>query len=158
MCTMLESVPQGRPGLPERGIDSRPVSPFSPEPPVIALDKLPPAALEQVAAYFRTLSEPTRLRILNVLGTGEMSVGEIAQHIGSSVANTSRHLVQMASTGLVARESRGNSVYYRVADPSINALCDLVCGSIARRYEQVMDERAAFIKPPDARPPAGPGR
>ena len=87
-----------------------------------------------------------------------MSVGEIAQHIESSVANTSRHLVQMAGTGLVARESRGNSVYYRVADPSINALCDLVCGSIARRYEQVMDERAAFIKPPDARPPAGPGR
>ena len=111
---------------------------------VIALDQLPPAALEQVAAYFRTLSEPTRLRILNVLGTGELSVGEIAQRIESSVANTSRHLVHMANTGLVAREGRGNSVYYCIADPSVHALCDLVCGSIVRRYDQALGERAAF--------------
>ncbi|WHZ10816.1 MAG: hypothetical protein OJF60_001255 [Burkholderiaceae bacterium] len=112
-----------------------------------ALDQLPPAALEQVASYFRTLSEPTRLRILNLLGTGELSVGEIAQQVDSSVANVSRHLAQMAQRGLVTRESRGNSVYYRVGDPTVQALCELVCGSIARRYDQTLSERAAFIDP-----------
>lgn len=109
-----------------------------------SIEKLPPEALEHVALYFRTLSEPMRLRILNALGTGEMSVGEIAQALDSSVANISRHLTQMAQHGLVARESRGASAYYHIADPVVHQLCDLVCGSIARRYEQTQHQRAAF--------------
>jgi DNA-binding transcriptional ArsR family regulator len=109
-----------------------------------ALDQLPPAALDHVANYFRTLSEPMRLRVLNVLGTRELSVGEIAQQTPSSIANISRHLSQMARHGLIARSSRGNSVYYRIADPAVHDLCDLVCGSIARRYDQALNERAAF--------------
>jgi DNA-binding transcriptional ArsR family regulator len=112
----------------------------------IALDQLPPAALEHVANYFRTLSEPMRLRILNVLGTCELSVGEIAEQAQSSVANISRHLAQMARHGLIARSSRGNSVYYRIADPAVHDLCELVCGSIARRYDEAITERAAFAE------------
>ena len=106
--------------------------------------QLPPDALEHVANYFRTLSETTRLRILNVLGTGELSVGEIAQEVQSSVANVSRHLAQMAQYGLVARDSRGNAVYYRIADPTVHELCDLVCGSLVRRFDQVANDHAAF--------------
>ena len=127
----------------------------------MTLEQLPPAALEHVANYFRTLSEPMRLRILNVLGTRELSVGEIAQQASSSVANISRHLSQMARHGLIARTSRGNSVYYCIADPTVHALCELVCGSIARRYEEAMNERAAFAgagaeaaKPAEAATPA----
>lgn len=126
-----------------------------------SLTHLPPAALEHVAQYFRTLSEPTRLRILNVLGNGEMSVGDIAERVESSVANVSRHLAQMAQHGLVAREHQGNSVFYRVADPAVNELCDLVCGSIAKRLEQLAHERAAFspsAPPPKRRAGAAPSR
>lgn len=112
------------------------------------LTDLPPAALEQVAHYFRVLSEPTRLRILNVLGTGELSVGEIAEQVDSSVANVSRHLAQMAQHGLVSREHQGNSVLYRIADPSVHELCELVCGSIARRFDQGASARAAFTRTP----------
>ena len=108
------------------------------------LTHLPPAALEHVARYFRTLSEPTRLRILNVLGTGEMSVGDIAVQVDSSIANVSRHLTQMAQYGLVARDSRGNAVYYRIADPTVHELCDLVCGRLVRRFDQVASDHAAF--------------
>ena len=111
------------------------------------LNQLPPAALEHVARYFRTLSEPTRLRILNVLGTGEMSVGDIAVQVDSSIANVSRHLTQMAQYGLVAREHRGNSVLYRIADPAVHELCTLVCGSIARRFDAAAVARAAFTAP-----------
>jgi DNA-binding transcriptional ArsR family regulator len=113
---------------------------------VRALNQLPPAVLEHVANYFRTLSEPTRLRILNTLGTDEMSVGDITQKVQSSTANVSRHLAQLAQYGLIARSSRGSSVYYRIADPAVHALCELVCGSIARRYEQSLSERAAFAQ------------
>lgn len=108
------------------------------------LNHLPPAALEHVAQYFRTLSEPTRLRILNELGNGTLSVGEIAERVESSLANASRHLAQMARHGLVSREHHGTSVYYRIADPTVHELCELVCNSIARRFDQTASARAAF--------------
>lgn len=100
------------------------------------MKNLPPEALQQVAAYFQTLAEPTRLRILNFLRQGEHNVGELAQLCGYTAANISRHLSLMTQHGLVARESRGTSVYYRIVDPSVFALCDLVCDSISRQYER----------------------
>ncbi|MCK9515966.1 MAG: metalloregulator ArsR/SmtB family transcription factor [Ottowia sp.] len=105
---------------------------------------LPPEALDYVAQYFRVLSEPTRLRILNALGGGKMSVGDIAERVNSSVANVSRHLSQMAERGLVTREQQGNSVLYRICDPTVEELCALVCNSIARRFDQTRAARTAF--------------
>ncbi|HET9644613.1 MAG TPA: metalloregulator ArsR/SmtB family transcription factor [Burkholderiaceae bacterium] len=110
------------------------------------MENLPPQALDQVAAYFRALSEPTRLRIINLLREGERSVGDIAVLFGFTPANISRHLSFLMAHGLVERESRGNSVYYRIADESVYDLCELVCGSIARRLEQRADEQRAFVR------------
>ena len=103
-------------------------------------------ALQQVAAYFQVLSEPTRLQILNLLRDGERNVGELAELCGYTSANISRHLTHLTRHGLVARESRGTSVYYRIADDQIYALCDLVCGNIARRFEQTARDRKAFVR------------
>ncbi|HEY0820770.1 MAG TPA: metalloregulator ArsR/SmtB family transcription factor [Rhizobacter sp.] len=120
------------------------------------MEGLPPEALAQVAAYFQALSEPTRLQILNTLRSGERNVGELAQECGYTSANISRHLSLLMQHGLVARESRGNSVYYSIADESVYALCDLVCGSIARRLERSAQERKAFSRTrPAARPRRG---
>lgn len=110
------------------------------------MEALPPEALSQVAAYFQALSEPTRLQILNLLRSGERNVGEIAQACGYSSANISRHLSLLMQHGLVARESRGTAVYYRIADDSVYALCDLVCGSIARQLERSAQERKVFAR------------
>lgn len=108
------------------------------------MKEMPPEALEQVAAYFQVLAEPTRLRILNLLRDGEKNVGDLAQACGYTAANISRHLSLMSKHGLVAREGRGTSVFYRLSDESVDALCDLVCGSIARRLERDATARAAF--------------
>lgn len=116
-----------------------------------AMQGLPTEALDQVAAYFQALSEPTRLQLLNLLREGEKSVGELAHACGCSSANISRHLAQLGQHGLVTREARGNSAYFRIADDSIYELCDLVCGSIARRFEQMAAQRAAFGTPPPRR-------
>jgi DNA-binding transcriptional ArsR family regulator len=107
---------------------------------------LPPEGLLEVAAYFQALSEPTRLQILNYLREGERNVGELAQLCGYSAANVSRHLAMLTKHGMVARESRGTSVYYRIADGEIYALCDLVCGNIARQFEQTAHDRKAFVR------------
>jgi len=100
------------------------------------MDGLPPEALAQVAAYFQALSEPTRLQILNLLRDGERNVGELAQLCGYTSANISRHLSFLTHKGLVEKESRGTAAYYRIADESVYALCDLVCGNIARQIER----------------------
>ena len=110
------------------------------------MDGLPQKALNEVAAYFQALSEPTRLQILNLLRQGERNVGELAQLCGYTSANISRHLSMLSKQGLVAKQGRGTSVYYRIADESVYALCDLVCGSIARQIEKTEHERAMFTQ------------
>ena len=112
---------------------------------VRSMKNLPPEALQQVAAYFQTLAEPTRLRILNFLRQGERNVGELAQLCGYTAANISRHLSLMTQQGLVERESRGTSVYYRIADESVYALCDLVCDNIARQFERATKTQQAMF-------------
>ena len=111
------------------------------------MEGLPDEALAQVAAYFQALSEPTRLQILNLLRQRERSVGELAQLCGYSSANISRHLALLTQHGLVRRESRGNSAFYSIADEAVYALCDLVCGNIARQFERTAQGRAAFVVP-----------
>lgn len=108
------------------------------------MEKLSPEALAQVAAYFQALSEPARLRLLNLLRERRRSVGELAEATGYSTANVSRHLALLAQHGVLARESEGTSVFYSIADPAIYRLCDLVCDNLARRFERTAAQRAAF--------------
>lgn len=111
------------------------------------MEKLNGEALGRVAAYFQVLAEPTRLQVLNLLREREHNVGELAQLCGYSAANISRHLSLLSQHGFVARETRGNSAFYRIADASVYDLCDMVCGSIARQFERTAPERAAFAMP-----------
>jgi len=108
------------------------------------MKNLPPKALEQVAEYFRALSEPTRLHILNLLRTGERNVGELAEATGTTAANVSRHLAVLTQRGLVRRDARGTAAYYSIADEAVYALCDLVCGSIARNHERAAENGRLF--------------
>lgn len=109
------------------------------------MENMPQEALQEVAAYFQVLAEPTRLQILNLLRRGERNVGELAQLCNCTAANISRHLALLTKQGFVAREGRGTSVYYSIADASIYELCDLVCGNIARQMQRFAASRAAFM-------------
>ena len=120
------------------------------------MEGLSDPALLQVAEYFQALSEPTRLQILNLLRHQERKVGELAELCGYSAANVSRHLSLLQQRGLVRRESRGTSAYYRIADASVYELCDLVCGHIARQSAGLLRERADFFaRSRSAAPSAG---
>ena len=103
-------------------------------------------SLEQVAGYFQSLAEPTRLQLLNALRNGEMTVSELADHAASTAANVSKHLSLLAKGGFVDRRSEGTSVYYRITDPDIYALCDLVCGQIAKRLSAQAGAHSVFRK------------
>ena len=91
-------------------------------------------ALQLVAARFKVLSDPMRLRILQVLEGGEASVSALTEAVESTQPNVSKHLKTMQDAGLLARRQEGNTVYYSIADPTVFDLCDVVCSSLAERF------------------------
>ena len=91
--------------------------------------------LELVAARFRALGDPTRLALLQTMFEAERTVGELTLLTGTSQANASKHLALLLEQGLVARRRAGIFTYYRIADPTLEKLCGLVCGSLAERHE-----------------------
>jgi len=96
---------------------------------------LPPAALELVAARFRALGEPLRLRILQVLARGESGVSALARIVGSTQPNVSKHLRVLQEVGLVERRPQGSVANYSIADTTVLELCDLVCAGVRERLE-----------------------
>lgn len=102
-------------------------------------------SLEYVAKYFKALAEPTRLKVLNALRDGEKNVGQLTELSGCTQANVSKHLSLLSQHDLVKRESRGNCVFYSIADPSIYALCELVCGQITKRMIAEDEIKRMFI-------------
>lgn len=83
-----------------------------------------------VAAKFRLLGEPARLKLLHRLEGGECAVNELAVAIGSSQPNASRHLNALFDGGLLNRRRDGSNIYYSIADPIVIKLCATVCDSI----------------------------
>ncbi|MBP6821203.1 MAG: winged helix-turn-helix transcriptional regulator [Acidobacteria bacterium] len=91
-------------------------------------------ALQLVAARFKVLSDPMRLRILQFLENGESSVSALTTAVESTQPNVSKHLKTMQDAGLLARRQEGNTVFYSIADPTVFDLCDVVCSSLAERF------------------------
>jgi DNA-binding transcriptional ArsR family regulator len=94
-------------------------------------DPLPHPLVDAIAARFRILGEPMRLKLLDRLRHGEASVGELAFEFGASQQNISRHLNVLHAAGLVQRRKRGTRVLYAIGDQSVFALCETVCGSLS---------------------------
>lgn len=102
---------------------------------------MPPEALELVAARFRALAEPMRLRILNVLMEGERSVTQLVAATGAGQANVSKHLSVLREANMVAFRKEGPTTIYCLADPMLIELCNLVC----RRLKTEFDSKAAHF-------------
>ena len=108
------------------------------------MSKFNDRALEYVAKYFKALTEPMRLKVLNSLQDGEKNVSQLTEISGGTQANVSKHLSMLAQHELVKRESRGTNVYYSIADQSVYELCDLVCGQIGNRMSMEADIKKMF--------------
>jgi DNA-binding transcriptional ArsR family regulator len=92
---------------------------------------LTPEAAELIARRFLALSDPTRLRIVDLLRTmEEASVRELTEALDASQQNVSKHLATLHAEGFVSRRKQGTSVIYAIADPAVFDLCEQVCGGI----------------------------
>ena len=98
--------------------------------------EMTPEMLELVAARFKALAEPTRLRILSVLREGERTVSELVDQTGLGQANVSKHLRLLHDLRYVERRREGLFTVYSLADEDVFALCDIVCGRIDREVQR----------------------
>jgi DNA-binding transcriptional ArsR family regulator len=102
----------------------------------MARNEMTPEILALVAERFKVLAEPARLHLLNALRGGERSVGELMEATGLGQANVSKHLQLLHAHGFAARRKEGLYVFYRLADPSVFELCDIMCGRLAEESRQ----------------------
>jgi ArsR family transcriptional regulator len=76
---------------------------------------------------FEALSSTVRRKILAYLSHAELSAGEIAARFEMSKPSVSQHLNILETAGLIAREKRGQYVYYRLVEENlVNTLNDFV--------------------------------
>jgi ArsR family transcriptional regulator, repressor of sdpIR and other operons len=67
-----------------------------------------------MSMVFKALSDPTRRRVLELLRTGPMSAGELADHFDVSKPTMSAHFAVLREAGLIASEKQGKSVVYEL--------------------------------------------
>jgi DNA-binding transcriptional ArsR family regulator len=86
--------------------------------------RLPDAPGEQdlLAKYFRALGDPTRLRVLELLGEGERSVGELVARLGLSQPKVSNHLACLRWCGFVSTRREHRTIHYRLADERVRQI------------------------------------
>lgn len=95
------------------------------------------ALAELIAQRFRVLAEPTRIKLLDRLGDGSATVGELKDATGASQQNVSKHLGVLHGAGFVTRTRDGNFARYSIADDDVLALCDQVCGGLRRQLAEI---------------------
>ncbi len=80
---------------------------------------------EDLAAAFKVLADPARLRLLSMVAaakTGEACACDLVGPVGRSQPTVSHHLSMLVDAGLLVREKRGKWAWYRVAPERLQAL------------------------------------
>ena len=98
---------------------------------------LPEALVELIAQRFRVIGEPMRIRLLDALRDGPMTINELTKALGASQQNISKHVGVLAQAGIVARAKDGNRVRCSIADETIFELCELVCDGLRQQVAEL---------------------
>ena len=72
------------------------------------------------AEMCKVFTSPVRIEILNLLGGGKKSVGELVKLTGLNQPNISQHLHMMKEKKIVKAEKQGNNVFYSLTNPKIS--------------------------------------
>ena len=111
------------------------------------------ALFEQLALIARALGSAARLELLDFLAQGERNVDDLAQAAGFSVANTSKHLQQLKSAGLVEARREGKHIHYRLADDHALDVISELRGLAEARLGQVGELVSSYLRSRDALEP-----
>ena len=78
---------------------------------------------EEQANFCSVFSNARRIQILWALADRELSVGAIAEAVGSSLQNVSQHLSRMKDTNIVSSRREGQTIYYRIEREALTEQC-----------------------------------
>jgi DNA-binding transcriptional ArsR family regulator len=98
---------------------------------------LPEPLVDLIAQRFRILGEPMRIRLLDALRDGPMTINELTVALAATQQNVSKHVGVLAQAGIVGREKDGTRVRCFIADDSVFALCELVCGGLRQQVDEL---------------------
>jgi ArsR family transcriptional regulator len=84
----------------------------------------------------KVLANPTRLRILNRIGGGEVSYGALLEELGVSKTNLSQHLAILRKGGVVSVRREGVHVHFRLTFPEIKDLCSAMRDILAKHLAE----------------------
>ena len=90
--------------------------------PVTIPHPLPEPLVDLIAQRFRVIGEPMRIRLLDALRDGPLTINELTEALGATQQNVSKHLGVLHSAGLLQRARTGNTAQYAIADPSVFTL------------------------------------
>lgn len=82
-------------------------------------------AAAQLAAVFKALGDPTRVRLVSLIAAtpgGEACICDLTDPVGLSQPTVSHHMKKLADAGLVARAQRGKWAYYRIVPGALAAI------------------------------------
>lgn len=80
------------------------------------------------ADLFKALGHPVRIRILELLRSGEMTVSDLQDRLDIELSSVSQQLALLRSRQLVVGRKEGTRSYYRVVDPQVFLLLDIARG------------------------------
>ena len=95
----------------------------------IADQVMDPDEAARLAAGFKALSDPTRLRLISLVAAQrdkEACVCDLTEPVGLSQPTVSHHLKQLVDAGILSREQRGKWAYYRLVPETLDALAGLI--------------------------------
>ena len=81
--------------------------------------------IREAAIAMQAMSHPLRIKVLCLLTSGEISVQEIVEAVGTTQGNVSQHLAILKTNGMIASRNEGNKTYYRIVDKRIVKLIAL---------------------------------
>ncbi len=83
-----------------------------------------PQLAQFTAEFFKALSHPIRIRILDQLRAGEVGVNELSSRLQSEQSTLSQQLAVLRKSNIVTGRKEGQNVFYSVSDPAIFRLLD----------------------------------
>lgn len=81
--------------------------------------------VEFKSEFFKALGSPLRIRILDELRDGELTVSDLRARLGVEPANVSQQLAILRSKNIVVGRKQGSNIYYSCTDPTIFKLLDV---------------------------------
>jgi ArsR family transcriptional regulator len=90
------------------------------------------------AEIFQALAHPTRIAIVELLRDGEMSAGQLIDHLELEQANASQHLAVLRTKQIVINRKEGNQVFYSIRDKALIDVLDILKRYFYSQLSQTM--------------------